>query len=473
MHKFLTLEGIFLIVGYLALAFLIVWFVSMFKYSRDDETKRYLFLGFAFKIACCIGFAVIYDFYYNWAGDTYYYYMASQRLGNVLFQDASSYFKIMFGMVDESNYHTLASGLSYIPPFRDPSRYAVHRFLSPFAILGGSNYYTVNICLSTFLFFLNWKFFTYIREKINCSNKVAFICIMLIPSVGFWSSALMKDSFTFTFNLVFVMCFAKIFFDRKIRISTILGLLLSAYIIMQLKAYILYASIAGCMVWFGSGYLKKVKSPVFKFVVAPILVVIVAVGGMFALRFVSSNVSGEYSGVDAMMDKASAAQQDLKQEYYEGHSFDIGDFDGSMGSLLSLAPKAVIAGLYRPFIFESDSAVMLLSGLENTALLLISIIVFFKAGIKYTIKQIVGNPFVSMCFILSIVLALGIGISTSNFGALVRFKIPLIPFFALGWLEILATKKKEIADEEKEEAESKAVKNSKDENDNVEVPQMA
>lgn len=451
MHKFLTLEGVLLILGYLALAFLIVWFISLFKYKNDDETRRYFFLGFAFKMACCIGFAVIYDFYYNWGGDTYYYYTASQRLGKVLFQDSSSYFRIMFDTIDYNNIQTLAPGIAYYPVLRDPSRYAVHRFLSPFAIIGGENYYTVNICLSLFLFLLNWKFFQYIRTKINCSDKMAFICIMLIPSVGFWSSALMKDSFTFTFNLVFIMCFAKIFFDRKIRISTILGLIFSAYIIMELKVYILYASIAGCMVWLGSGYLKKVKSTLFKFVIAPLLILIVAFGGMYALRFVGESVGGKFSDVDSMLGQASVTQQDLKQEYYEGHSFDIGDFDGSLGSLISMGPKAVIAGLYRPFIFESETAVMLLSGLENTVLLLLTLYVFFKAGIKYTLKQILGNPFVSMCLLFSVVLALGIGISTSNFGALVRFKIPLIPFFALGWLEILFSKKKEMELAEAEE----------------------
>ena len=443
MHEFLTLEGILLIFGYLALAFLIVWFISLFKYKNDDETKRYFFLGFAFKMACCIGFAVIYDFYYNWGGDTYYYYTASQRLGQVLFQDPNSYFRIMFDTIDANNIQTLAPGIAYYPVLRDPSRYAVHRFLSPFAIIGGANYYTVNICLSLFLFLLNWKFFQYIRTKINCSDKAAFICIMMIPSVGFWSSAIMKDSFTFTFNLVFIMCFAKIFFDRKIRILTILGLLLSAYIIMELKVYILYASIAGCMVWLGSGYIKRVKSTLFKFIIAPLLILIVAFGGMYALRFVGESVGGKFSDVDSMLGQASVTQQDLKQEYYQGHSFDIGDFDGSLGSLISMGPKAIIAGLYRPFIFESGNAVMLLSGLENTALLLLTLYVFFKTDIKYTLKQILGNPFVSMCLLLSVVLALGIGISTSNFGALVRFKIPLIPFFALGWLEILFSKKKE------------------------------
>lgn len=443
MHEFLTLEGILFIFGYLALAFLIVWFISLFKYKNDDETRRYFFIGFAFKMACCIGYAVIYDFYYGWAGDTYSYYTASQRLGMVLFQDPTSYFRILFDTIDVNNMYTLSPGLSYYPVLRDTSRYAVHRFLSPFAIMGGANYYTENICLSLFLFLLNWKFFQYIRTKINCSDKAAFICIMLIPSVGFWSSALMKDSFTFTFNLVFIMCFAKIFFDRKIRILTIFGLLLSAYILMKLKVYILYASIAGCMVWLGSGYIKRVKSTLFKFIIAPLLILIVAFGGMYALRFVGESVGGTFGNVDSMLGQASVTQQDLKQEYYQGHSFDIGDFDGSLGSLISMGPKAIIAGLYRPFIFESGNVVMLLSGLENTALLLLTLYVFFKTGIKYTLKQILGNPFVSMCLLFSVVLALGIGISTSNFGALVRFKIPLIPFFALGWLEILFTKKKE------------------------------
>ena len=454
MHKFLTLEGILLILGYLALSFLIVWFISLFKYKNDDETKRYFFLGFAFKIACCIGYAVIYDFYYGWAGDTYSYYVSSQRLGMVLFQDPISYFRIIFDTIDSNNINTLAPGLAYYPVFRDPSKYAVHRFLSPFAIIGGDNYYTMNICLAVFTYLLNWRFFQYIRTKINCSDKFTFICIMMIPSVGFWSSAIMKDSFTFTFYLVFIMCFAKIFFDRKIRISTILGIILSAYIVMELKVYILYAAIAGCMVWLGSGYIKRVKSSLFKFVVAPILIVGVAFGGMYALRFVGESVGGTFSDVDSMLSQASVTQQDLKQEYYQGHSFDIGDFDGSLGSLISMGPKAIIAGLYRPFIFESGSAVMLLSGLENTALLLLTLYVFFKAGIKYTIKQILGNPFVSMCFLFSVVLALGIGISTSNFGALVRFKIPLIPLFALGWLEILFTKRKEMELAEAEENKS-------------------
>ncbi len=451
-HQFLSINGIFMILGYLMLAFIIIWFISRFKYSKDENTKKLFFIGFLFKIACCIGFALIYDFYYQWAGDTYYYYKASQRLGRVLFQDASSYFRILFDLVNDNNLLSLAPGISYTPNFHDTSIYAIHRFMSPFAIISGENYYTENICLAVFLFLINWKFFIFLRDRINCNQTMTFVCIMLIPSAGFWSSAIMKDSFTFSFNLLLIMCFARLFLERKIRISTIFGLLISAYIIMQLKVYILYASIAACMAWLAFTYLKKIKSQFFKFVVSPILAITVAAGGLYVLNIVSSNVGGAFGDVDSMLNKASEAQMDLKQEYYKGHSFDIGDFDGSMGSMIRLAPKAITAGLYRPFLHECESMVMYLSGLENTALLILSIFVFFKAGVKFSIKQIVGNPIVGMCLVFSIILALGIGISTSNFGALVRFKIPLLPLYALGWLEIYYSKKKENEEPANDEA---------------------
>lgn len=264
---------------------------------------------------------------------------------------------------------------------------------------------------------------------------------MLIPSVGFWSSGLMKDSFTFSFCLLFITSFAKLFIDRKLNVFTIIALLLSSYIIMQLKVYILYSVIGACMVWLGLTYLQKVKSTVFKLAVAPLILLVVIVGAAVALRYVSQNVGGVFGDVDSMLNKASAAQMDLKQDYYEGEAFDIGDFDGSISSLISLAPKALIAGLFRPHIFECHSVVMILSGLENTALLLLTIWVFFKSGIKFTLKQFFTNSFVAMCMSFAVVLALGIGISTSNFGALVRFKIPLVPFFALGLYEIYFTKK--------------------------------
>ena len=39
------------------------------------------------------------------------------------------------------------------------------------------------------------------------------------------------------------------------------------------------------------------------------------------------------------------------------------------------------------------------------------------------------DPYQLFCMIFTLILAFGIGLSTANFGALVRYKIPFMPFF--------------------------------------------
>ncbi|MCF0207343.1 MAG: hypothetical protein HUK15_07940 [Bacteroidales bacterium] len=450
MHKFLSLEGCLLIFGYLLLSFLLVWLIAFFKYSKDEETKRYFFLGFAFKIICCLGYAVVYDFYYNWEGDTFYYFRNSNLLAQILYHEPSLYFNILFDQVDPATYNPFSHEVLYVPHFRDPSVYALHRFLSLFAIIGSNNYYAMNIVVAVAMYLLNWQFFQYlVGKKLNISVKVLFICLMMIPSVQFWSSSLSKDTFTYTFSFVLVMCFSKIFIDRKLSVMSVFGLFLSAYVVMILKTYILYSVLAACMVWLFVGYMNKIKNKLLRFFALPVLIMVIAFGGMYALRYISLTVGGHYSDIDSMLEKAMIAQADLKQEYYEGHSFDIGNFDGTLMGMIGLAPKAIFASLFRPHLFECEGIVMLLSGLENTVLLFLVIFVFLKAGIIFSLKQMITNPFIGMCIVLTLVMALGIGISTANFGALVRFKIPVMPFLLIGMLEIYAMSRKKLEEEER------------------------
>ena len=47
------------------------------------------------------------------------------------------------------------------------------------------------------------------------------------------------------------------------------------------------------------------------------------------------------------------------------------------------------------------------------------------------IKLILTDPLIMYCFFFSIVFALFVGASTLNFGTLVRYKIPCLPFYAI------------------------------------------
>jgi hypothetical protein len=55
--------------------------------------------------------------------------------------------------------------------------------------------------------------------------------------------------------------------------------------------------------------------------------------------------------------------------------------------------------------------------------------VMYKAGLKNFMKTIARDPVVLYCLLFAILFALFVGATTANFGTLVRYKIPCMPFF--------------------------------------------
>ena len=421
-----TVIFIFLYLVIIALAF---WFYSQAKF-RDEKEKQKLFLkALFFKIIIGISFALIYSLFYR-KGDTFIYFRNASSWGNMLFTNPFVYFKFLLNQINSTGM--LEMGITdFNPSFRDPANVATQRYLSFFTILGLKNYYLTIICLNTFLFILNWRASQYFAKILPEYQKIIYICILFIPSATFWGSGILKDGFTFSFGLLFLVYFHKIFFRHKIGIFNILKGLFCIYILISLKPYICYAIIFSGFIWLGFSYIHLIKNKIIRVFILPVLIFGVGFAGFTVLGTVMDFVGGSYSNIDSLLNKAVVSQQDLKQEYYKGSSFDIGDFDPTISGALSVAPKAVVACLFRPFIWEAGSVVLFLSALENTILLILCLLILFKVGILKLLKQIRHNPFLIFCLTFSISMALGVGLSTSNFGALVRFKIPMMPFFLM------------------------------------------
>jgi hypothetical protein len=86
--------------------------------------------------------------------------------------------------------------------------------------------------------------------------------------------------------------------------------------------------------------------------------------------------------------------------------------------------------LFRPYLWEVKNPVMLLSAVESTAMLIFAFYIFvINPGFTKCMRFIGSNPFVLFCLVFSIAFAFAVGFSTYNFGSLVRYKIPMIPFF--------------------------------------------
>ena len=72
---------------------------------------------------------------------------------------------------------------------------------------------------------------------------------------------------------------------------------------------------------------------------------------------------------------------------------------------------------------------MLFSALENLLILFFTIRVLIRIRVIGLFRYFTKHHLLTFSLIFSLFLAFAIGISTSNFGSLVRYKIPVMPFY--------------------------------------------
>lgn len=444
MYQQLTIASMLGIVAYVVIVWLIFSYVISRKYQKDRGLCFYFNVGFFLKIAAGIAFGLLYEFHYKWAGDTFYYFRNACRLANTFWESPISYIKILFDWVDESNISSIDI-TNYNPIIYWDNRsgiYAIHRFVSIFAVMGFNNYYLITVLINTVLYALNWKLFRFIIEQFPSSRRIAFISFLCVPSVLLFGSGIMKDSFTLSFSGLILISMYRLLLERKWKFNYIFMLIISLYVVFQLKPYIVYAFVLSVLAWWCLYNIQHVKNKVMRIMVFPVVIVLSAVVIMYVFSLMGNLAGGRYSSVESMVSSASMSQYDLKQDYYEGESFDIGSYTDLSGAIL-LMPKAIVASWYRPFIWEAHSVAMIISGLENFIMLLLSLYALLKVGPFQCLSKLTsGNMFLLFALILSLIMAIGIGLSTSNFSALVRFRIPMVPYFLFLTLYMISANKK-------------------------------
>jgi hypothetical protein len=128
-----------------------------------------------------------------------------------------------------------------------------------------------------------------------------------------------------------------------------------------------------------------------------------------------------------------------------GSTYTLGELDGSIGSLMRLAPQAINVSLFRPYLWEVKNPLMLMSAIESLCILLMTLYIIVTA-FRYVWAGLT-DPNVIFCLILSLTFAFAVGVSTYNFGTLSRYKIPMVPFYlvALVLLYTYSNKERKLA----------------------------
>lgn len=412
---------------YLLVIFLITSSIKNRRIKKNPEYRYYLW-GLYAKIIGGLMFALIYVFYYG-SGDTISYYESGRAMANMLEKDPGTFLKIWLLPASPELFAHFGWDTGWLVGwfYEDPRALMVVRLITPLVIIGFKSYFLTTILVSWVTYEGLWRLYLmFVRYYPQLMGPLA-TAVLFMPSTVFWGSGIMKDPFTMAATGLYVALIDQVFVRRNFKFRGVLVAVIAAYLLVSLKPYIFMVLFPGTLYWVFNQRISRIRNALVKFVVLPVVFIGVFALSLFVLEQLGDTL-GKFS-LENALETAAITSGDLRSERSGGNSFNIGEFEPTWIGALGKFGPATMAGLFRPYVWEVRNVVMLLSALENVFLLVLTIRLLWRTKLIRLLRTVFRDPLVAFCMLYAVSFGFVIGLSTSNFGSLVRFKIPMLPFF--------------------------------------------
>lgn len=399
------------------------------KYS-DPLLKKYHRQGFWIKMLGCFAFT-IFSVYLSPGDSIGLYYQEGKNMYQLILQNPD-HLQWLFGKGKDFDESFLKTQYN-VGYFKSEANFIVTKFVVLFSFITFGRYAAINVIFACIAFSGLWKLYLFFYEQYPHMHKKFAIAILYFPTLVFWSSGILKDTLCIaSLGWVTYAVYEMLYRKKKI-LKNLIIFSAFAWLLAIIKVYILISYVPFFVLFIILKNMQGIKSPLFKYMLAPILIV----GSMFCFTSVLNSYDDEL-GAYAVQDITKSIQHlngaftAMNGNETAESNFDLGvEFDGTFHGLIKLAPVAIFTTFFRPFIWESGKLSSLLASLESLILLFFTVYIIFKTGLRTLIKLVLSDALIMYCFFFSIVFALFVGASTLNFGTLVRYKIPCLPFYTI------------------------------------------
>ncbi|QED28705.1 hypothetical protein FRD01_15975 [Microvenator marinus] len=257
----------------------------------------------------------------------------------------------------------------------------------------------------------------------------AMVAALLIPSVVFWSSGIIKESVAMTGLGFMFYGLSSLIRHRKPNPYFLVFLSIGMLLTFITKSYVLVVICIAGLGWFLADHFNRNARLTLR-LWHLVLISSVAVLAMLGM----GRLFPEYSLEEVAQETATLQEAYRRQE--GGSSFQVqavSKEQGIRGQIANL-PIAIVSTLFRPFFFESRNPAMFVNSLETTLILWLLLLTLHRRGVRPTFQTIISNPFLLFCFGYVLIFAVALGLAATNLGTLSRYRIPMVPLF---WVLVL------------------------------------
>lgn len=399
--------------------------------TADPILFKYYGQGLVLKMLASLVFCLVYIFYYD-GGDTTGYYHWSNQLVKYFFKNPGNATTFLFSGDEGSFYRFISSSdwgrYLYLMKYGSSEIFFI-KITAVISMIGLNSFLCISLIFGYLAFLGSWRLFIVFYDMYPHLNKQLAIATLFIPSVVFWSAGLMKDTLAYmgicwlTYNLYFGLV------KQQSIVKNVLMGVLMAVITAKIKGYIILAFIPAAGYWVITKYKEKIQSGFLRIITGPFFIVIALALSVFLIARVGESL-GKFS-LDKLEQTAEGYQSWHQQTGGASYTIaGVGDF--SITGLLKTFPQGVIVTLFRPFIWEARSIFNLLASAEGMIFLYFTLNILWRTKIIRLPEAFALDTNITFCFAFALILAFAVGITSFNFGALVRYKIPVMPFYAIG-----------------------------------------
>ena len=415
---------------------LLLW---VYRSAKTDPHFKYFLPGFFIKVAGGVAFAVIYVYYYGF-GDTFLYHRGAKILSQALIDHPGDYFRLL-----SSANANLPADLSYFSQSIHYSKtyeeWTMVKLLSPVSLIAFQSYLVTTLFMSVLSFIGGWKLFQVFRDLLPEYEKYAYWAVFLAPSVVFWGSGIMKDTVTlFAINyLIYALYFG--FFKKGFSFRYLLISAVLIYIIVSLKAYIVLAFLPGVLLAFYVLFKKRIRNVVLRWMAGPFIFLVLIAVSYFGLgQITSSSTKYRAENIQWQVKGFHSWHTDVG-----GSSYNLGDVEYTPVGVARKIPAALNVTFFRPYLWEARNPVVLIGALESLVFLGLFVFILYRYRFRF-MRELRKEPLLYGLLIYCLVFGFAVGFTSYNFGALARYKIPIMSLFAFILFFLYARSKELPAD---------------------------
>ncbi len=423
--QFIDIKDFLLLPLFLALIYAIAYGIRNKQYPIRHPLRKYYIPALTVRLVGAVGLGLVYQYYYGYGGDTGSYFYNSKLITEYFYSDPGTFYDLVFKpVVTTLDVRLNISWNDTVFGFNEANFFPI-RILAVMQLLTFGTYLPCALLFGVAAFSGTWRAYLAFVNIFPALYKKFAIAILFMPSVFFWGSGILKDTISMTaLCWLFYSCY-ELFILGKGKLKNSVIILLSLFAIITVKAYIAMAFVPGLLIWIFLTYKNRIRSQALRTAALPFLIIIIAFFSYLSYQRIAEQ-DARFSA-DRIQTQAVVVNTVIQDA---GSAINIGVTAG-MGpaQLVAIAPLAIATAIFRPLLFEVRNPLMLLSALEGTYILYLFGLVVFKTGVARSLRIVIATPLLLFSLIFTLVFAFAVGFSTSNFGTLVRYKIPFVPFF--------------------------------------------